>query len=656
MIMLLSCLMISFLAAPPAVDAASGPPLVYSEEESLQLNAPGNVFDAGASIRIPVPQAVRERAARMAFLDEQGAPMAEAAIEDGVAVLPESPGIGWYQAVFLDSAGEALGWSTAAVLEPLAGGIVQDTLVGLDVALSWIPPDNPEARRNMARIAALSGAGWVRDRLRWRDIMPEPEHIVETSKYDESAWVQSAFGQGVLQVFHDLPKWGRDSEGVPDLRVAHAFCRDMARRFGDHVPAWEPWNEANAHNFGGWPIGLMCAWQKAAYWGFKEGRPQTIVCWHPIAGVNTPALARGIIENKTWPYFDVYTIHSYDWCHDYTRLWEHARAAAAGRPIWVTESDRGLSSPDSMPHGEIPLGDAVLKAQFIAQEYALAAAAGAERCFHFILGQYMEEHGGNRIQFGLLRADMTPRPGYVALSNLGRRLRGLRCIGAWSPDGQPNTHVVAFRDAARDVLAVWAEEPVDWHARGRCEAPWPLPAALGAPAACHDLFGRSIAPPDMAQSAAVFLSYPAGAAEKLPLTPPPKTPWRDGEPCPVVLQPHMPEAVVQRETVGWTDEHDLHVKAGTPAPFQIYAYHFGAESAEGALRGEALPDGWTMTPSEMPLVLQPGARVMSEFLLHPPAAPPPEPDDGWWVRVHGDFAKQGESVAAIRVRLQPAAS
>ena len=636
-----------------SADAETPPPVVHTLEEAVRLPAPGNVFLTGNPVRIPVPAAMAG-AAGAVLLDDAGREVATGAVTDGVLKPEPAPGIGWYQVVFRDADGQPLGWTTAAVLEPLPDPPPQDSPVALDVALSWVAPDAPEAWRAMTQIAALAGVRWVRDRLRWREVEPEEGHPAESTRYDETADLQREAGLKLLQVFHDMPPRVRDADGVPDLRKLHAFCRLAAARFGARVPAWEPWNEANAQSFGGWPGSDICAWQKAAFLGFKAGRPETLVFWQPIAGVNTPGLVRSVLENETWPYYDVYAIHSYDWCHDYDRLWAGARDAASGRPIWVTESDRGIASPPDMPHLDLPPADAVLKAQFVVQEYAQALAAGAEKCFHFILGQYKEEHGGNRIQFGLLREDMTPRPGYVALAHLGRRLAGTHCLGAWTPPGQPDTRVVAFRSPEganpHDVLVVWAERPVDWAERGKCEAPWPLPDDFAPDAVCHDYLGRAVQRPGRAVSAPVFLSCPRGAADALPLTPPPAAPRREGKPLPVVLQISLPGAEVVRNTLGWTDEHDYALPAGKPAPVRVYAYNFGDTVFEGELRAESLPEGWTLTPATLPLRVEPGGHVPLDATLTLPEAPIEEPEGGHWIKLRAGTTQGPTAAARILVK------
>lgn len=651
----------------PLVPAAAEtpPPVVYTLEEAVRLPAPGNIFLIGDAVRVPVPAAVAG-AADAVLLDDAGRKVATGTVTDGVLTPEPAPGVGWYQVVFRDADANPLGWTTAAVLEPLLSPPPQDSPVALDVALSWVAPDAPEAWRAMTHIAALAGVRWVRDRLRWRELENGGVPYPATTRYDETATLQSKAGLKLLQVFHDMPPQVRDADGVPDLRELHAFCRRAADRFGARVPAWEPWNEANAKSFGGWPGSDICAWQKAAFLGFKASRLEPTVLWQPIAGVNTPGLVRSVLENETWPYFDVYAIHSYDWCHDYDRLWAGALDAASGRRIWVTESDRGIASPPGMPHLDLPPADAVLKAQFVVQQYAQALAAGAEKCFHFILGQYKEEHGGNRIQFGLLREDMTPRPGYVALAHLGRRLAGKKCLGAWTPPGQPDTRVVAFRSPEgadpHDVVVVWAERPVDWAERGKCEAPWPLPADFAPDAVCHDYLGRAVPRPDRAVSAPVFLTVPriaapgvprgAAGAGTLPLTPPPRPSRRGGgpSPLPVVLQLSLPGAEVVRNTLGWTDEHDFALPAGKPAPIRIHAYNFGDKDFEGELRAESLPEGWALTPDTIPLRVAPGERIPLDATLTLPEAPIEEPEGGHWIKLRAGTAQGPTAAARVLVK------
>ena len=201
--------------------------------------------------------------------------------------------------------------------------------------------------RSLANLAALAGVSWVRDRLRWREIQPQAGALKPPpTTYDSSADAQRAAGLQVLQVFHDTPPWAQtEAEAggrfATDLRRVYELGRALAVRFKGRVAAWEPWNEANVATFGAHTVDQMCSWQKAAWLGFKAGDPEVIVGWNATAAVPTPAHTEGVLANETWPYFDTYNIHTYDWSHAYADLWKPAREAAAGRPLWITEADRG---------------------------------------------------------------------------------------------------------------------------------------------------------------------------------------------------------------------------------------------------------------------------------------------------------------------------
>jgi hypothetical protein len=198
--------------------------------------------------------------------------------------------------------------------------------------------------------------------------------------------------------------------------------------------------------------------------------------------------------------------------------------AASGRPIWVTEADRGISYETSEPWFDLSLENQRHKAEYLAQSYAMSLFAGAVRHFHFILGHYTEHR--NAIQFGLLRLDMTPNLGYSALAAVGRFLAGAKCLGRLEWENKPDAHVYAFRarpdGIERDVLVAWAEKEVDWPERGKTTVEWPLPGNLPLQG-IYDHLGRKLEGkiPERLRSAALFILLPMGGADSLPLEKPP---------------------------------------------------------------------------------------------------------------------------------------
>jgi len=634
--------------ASPVLEA----PAVLREAPRPAPDHPGNVFLQGETVEVLIPLGLQERVARWRALDDGLAVVAQGRVDAGGRCRAGDLGVGWYRIEFLNGDGARLGFTTAAVLAPLAAPVPQDSPVCVDGALAWHEDEDPEAWRDFAQLAALAGVNWIRDRLDWRTVQTGPGEYVDDTKYDTVADIQATHGLKVLQVFHRTPKWAagpdRGTGHFPaDLRLAYRFCKAMAGRFRGQVQAWEPWNEANARSFGGHPIDTMCSYQKAAYLGFKAGAPEVAVGWNPIGGINTPALAEGILANQTWPYYDTYNFHSYDWPHAYEQLWGPARDAACGRPIWVTECDRGMKAEGGPAPGDFTHEFALRKAELMAHSYANSLFAGATRHFHFLLRHYQEI----TVQFGLLREDRTPRLSYVALAALGRLLAGARCLGRWEMADRPDVFVYAFRaqpaGIERDVLVVWAEKRAEWAGRGEHRVPWPLPDGLRVDSA-FDYLGRPLggSVPDALTPAAVFLLLPPGEAGKLRLRTVPLAPYRPGRPSPVVLQLEMPGRSPLYRKEAWTEEHERSVEAGAEAELQVTAYNLSDDPVEGTLAGDA-PAGWKISPNRWDLALEPMERRALRAQLPVPATATEGPDH--WITFRGDFGEAGQPVLSFRV-------
>lgn len=620
---------------------------------------PGNVFLEGEAVSIPIPEGLPAGAARWRLLDDRSLPVQQGELPSAAAAGRErlalgQLAVGWYRVEFGATGREADVWTTLAVLRRLRAPVPLDSPISVDSATAWFAGNDVAQQGRLANLAALAGMNWVRDRLRWRDVQPGPGPLTPPpTTYDTSAAVQREAGLQVLQVFHDTPPWAQGAEQAsgrfaPDLRHVYELSRQLAIRFKGRVTAWEPWNEANIATFGGHTVDQMCSWQKAAWLGFKAGDPTVIVGWNASAAVPTPAQTEGVLANETWPYFDTYNIHSYDWAHDYPTLWQPARAAAAGRPLWITEADRGTPHLKNAPWFEQAPQLERRKAEYLAQAYANSRFAGAQQHFHFILGNYQEPNG---VQFGLLRLDLTPRPAYVALAAVGRCLAGARVLGRWQPGD--NVNVVAFRarpdGRQRDVLVVWTEQEGDWAERGKATAPWKPPTGLAVEEVV-DYLGRSQGTnfPTPLTSAPVFVFLPAGQADTLPLEKPPAlSEWRAGEPSPVVLQLSLPPDKVRKvEDLPWSGGYTYRAVAGTPLDLKLHLYNFSSNAATARLEILRQPPDWktTLRHTEVRLPGMERAAITGALEISQSAGS----RDGW-VTVRADCGPLGPPVLAFRV-------
>jgi hypothetical protein len=619
---------------------------------------PGNVYLEGEDVGVALPEGARADLVRWQARDDAGAVIASGALGDderaGRRKLALGKlGIGWYRIELIDARGEVGALTSAAVLARLRAPTPQDSPVCVDSATSWFAHGDPTNQGRLSSLAALAGVNWVRDRLRWREIQPGPSEFAAHTTYDAAAACQAEAGLKVLQVFHDTPEWARDGaergKFPRDLRRVYRFCAAMSARFRGKVQAWEPWNEANVESFGGHTVDEMCAFQKAAWLGFKAGDPSVTVGWNASAAVPSDAQADGVIANETWPYFDTYNIHTYDWPHGYPELWAPARRAACGRPLWITESDRGYRHLGNAPWCDLAPEGEQRKAELMAQEYALSLYAGAVRHFHFILGNYQES--GNGVQFGLLRLDRTPRPAYVALAAVGRFLAGARCLGRVRPEN--DAHVYAFRarpdGIERDVLVAWAEREVDWPERGKTVRRWPLPAALRIEGV-YDYLGRmrECAAPAELGAAPLFVLLPPGESAKLALERVEVSPPRAGTPSSVVLQAIVATARKRVQDRPWSEGFAYGCEPGKAMAVSVRVYNFGAAEARGALVRENVPQGCALTLEREEIAVEPGGCVEIAGMLTVAENAVASPA-GATFSIRGEFGEAGKPVIAFRV-------
>lgn len=626
--------------------------MAFSQETPKTANVPagkhpGNVFVLGEEVTVKIPTGLSPEAVQWQTLDDRRNVVGRGTLarinqntEQTIKI--NNLGIGWYRIEFLDSAGKIIGWTTAAVLARLAEPISQDSPVCVDSATSWFASNDPARQERFAQLAAIAGANWIRDRISWGGAEIGPGKFSENTTYDTAASIHPRYGLKVLQVFHDTPGWATDKQldgerasgRFPrDLRVLYRFCKAMAQRYKGRVLAWEPWNEANITVFGGHTIDEMCTHQKAAYLGFKAGNPDVTVCWNVYAGAGTPLHTEGVIANEAWPYFETYNIHSYNTPDDYANVFAPAREAACGRPIWLTECGTLTLWQTERPWCELSAEDELRQARFITQSYASSLFAGVSRHFFFILGNYAE----NEKQFGILRHDQTPRPGYVALAAIGRFLAGATCIGRWLPKDNPSLRIYAFRSRPdgkqQDVLIIWAKQPT------KCS----LPEGLSIEA-IYDYLGRPIGGkmPEEINSPAIFALLPKGDAQKLPLESPlPCSGSRGGRASPVVLQIQMPHTATNLE-------QQAHTLAADETNIEMFVYNFIDTAVSGTITIENIPDSYKLTPDRWEITVEPMELKRIDSHINISKGGDKSAETGW-IKLRGDFGKAGQPALAFRL-------
>jgi hypothetical protein len=611
---------------------------------------PGNVSLEGETVSVALPEAFAP-AVRWEAVGLEGQRVAQGECRGGAGKieLGRAP-VGWYRIDGLDASGKRVAWTTAAVLKKLAAPVPSGSPVRIDTANAWFthtgkPDGDRKKMEAFASLAALAGVSGARDRLTWGELEPAPGSFKEATRYDDSARILRGAGLEVLQVFHSTPAWaqtplledGNAFKRFPrDLRDAYRFCQAMAGRFKGAVQAWEPWNEANIPGFGGQLIDEMCALQKASYLGFKAGDPDVTVCWNVYAGSGSKLHAQGVVDNVSWPYYDTYNNHTYSGVEQYAKEFETAREGACGRPLWISEC--GVHVRWDGERGELPEGEEVRQARFVPKSYASSLFAGVSRHYFFILGNYCE----GQIQFGLLRHDLTPRRGYLALAAVGRLLAGAQPLGCMTNGA---ARVYAFRarpdGEPRDVLVAWNDGKTESRDDGMGES------RNVEIETAYDVYGRVLTDWDFRQlgESPVFLVLPVGGGERFakekPLGVAPE-PERLA-PSPVVMQALMLQARSR------LDIQAYEIGLGAEETVPVAVYNFSGTTVRGKLAVLDTPAGWKVSLPVERLELRPMERqVVALKALIPPQAGRGA-IFGSAVRVSGDFGPAGKPALAFRL-------
>ena len=336
--------------------------------------------------------------------------------------------------------------------------------------------------------------------------------------------------------------------------------------------------------------------------------------------------------NQAWPYFDTFNLHHYAPFEDYPKLYADFRAVSAGKPLWVSECALPVPWSGDEKLKEPTDADLRVQSERVAKTFACALHEGAAEIFYFMLPHYVE----GQTQFGLLRPDLTPRPGYVALAAVGRFLADAAPLGQWRSDNA-RLRAYLFRakpdGLSRNVLVAWATA-------GQASL-----SLTGIPESVFDHLGRAGTPSSTLalSTAPIFAILPEGAAGPLELRPPPQTPERlPGTASPVVMQAAWPE---ERIVLSKSAYRLSSVKRES---IPLFLYNFSDSPVSGSV-SVAVPDGWE-TGRHDKVEIAPQSRVELSLELDCRKGAPKFLET---VRVIGSFGSAGDAVLSMRVIPEP---
>ncbi len=594
---------------------------------------PGNIFLEGQQVMVDVPVAANVPAGgdgqQWALLDYDNNVLREGRADDNgradLGVLP----VGFYE---LRSKSDPNRKTTIGVLARLRVPTPLTSPICLDVAMSWeFKPEKFEGRGmfdQASNFAALAGINRIRDRYSWGQSQQsgdEPMEIPE--RYMRAAVAQRAAGLQVLTVWHDAPPWAAPHKlrFPTDLRDAYTFSRQFAAGFRGLLTSVEPWNEPDIDIFGGHTGAEIAAYQKACYLGLKATSPELIVCM-AVPSRHRETTLQDFAANNPWAYMETANLHHYREASRLPAIYEPHRAASGGRPLWVTEASIGV--PADKETGEPSPADMRTQAERIPRVYAWSIYEGCQSVFYFILGDF--HHGDQK---GVLRADMTPRPAYLALAASGRLLADARPLGRLKA-GAPgiNGVVLAARPDGhdREVLVIW----------GSAHNDFVLPVE---PEAVYDHIGRLV--PVSGRTVAVrgetvMAILPVGTHEAMELVPPPPMPeWIAGKASPIILQPTWNPELID------IDQSAFRIRDDAAEEITVFVYNLSEQLRQGRLKIETTSgirarlspqrvvlDAWDRQPLTVTVERVPGATSTVET-----------------ISIEGDFGEGERPVASFRV-------
>lgn len=588
---------------------------------------PGNIFLRGEDVSLPRP--ARENTAGWICLDYEQKVIAQG--KEAVAKLGALP-VGYYEVWSTDAANKRLTKITIGVIESLKAPTPLDSPIGVDIATGWFyQPHNgqPSRVKEAANQAALAGINWGRDRLSWGVMEPQRSQFATDTIYDETAREQAAAGLQVLQVFHSSPAWANpDSKRMPlDLRDGYNLLKTLSARWRGQVRAWEPWNEADISGFGGHSGLEIATFQKAAYWAVRSGNPEAIVCQNVFAQPSHTGVLGNFIENEPAAYFDTFNFHHYTDPKSYAVSYDAMRAAAEGKPLWVSEAGTHIPWEGDEKEQEPTWENQQKQARFVTECFANSIANGSRATFFFLLPHYVE--GGT--QFGLTHRDMTPRPAYLALAAAGRFLAGARPLGqlAESQKDAPALVFEAMPDGKRQIVIVLLG------GKNRL-------VNIGITPQIFDFLGRPFPPNStvpVAEGPLYMVLPPHAMFNLIPTSK--NGPRRATKPCPVVLQP-LPENARLR-----LGDSSYRLATGEVYDMPFFVYNFGPQPITTTVIPEAPPQLKVEILSE-PLTIQPLERRELKVRISHDGPMSIEPVVA---RFRANCGAAGQAVAAVRFSL-----
>ncbi|MGI5924318.1 MAG: hypothetical protein ACOX9E_10275 [Lentisphaeria bacterium] len=366
-------------------------------------------------------------------------------------------------------------YSFVVVIDPARRPKTHHSFFGTDSAQSWLarrghfacPWYDGDSFKLVSELIYRAGVPHVRERLSWPEVNPSPGEY-DYGHYFYNAELLHERGILISGMFHNAPTWADRKIKLPmNLREVYIFCKKTAEVFGERMGNWEYWNEQDI------AFAPEAAWDyaasmKAAYLGFKAGRPDMPVAIGALCRPDRNAYDYCLFANDIAKYTDIMNFHTYAGLASYPKIFAEMRRfmaeqGIADRPLWLTEcgtNAEGHATADSNKKEfkkHTPEQEMII-AEFLPKSQILLMLEGIARNYFFVFPPYNERSGHK--DWGLMRRDGTVKPGYAAFATITAQLLEATLLGEINTNEQTRAFLFQQPDNTQ-TLVFWSKSAVD---------------------------------------------------------------------------------------------------------------------------------------------------------------------------------------------------
>ena len=338
----------------------------------------------------------------------------------------------------------------------------EGTPFAMDTSLAWLVA--ADTIPDYARVLALAGVEWARDRYRWNTTNPESgKHDFLAGNYDYTFNELAKYGIKILPLSTHTPNWSKENSAdalSSDILFAYDYAKESGDYFDGLVQAWEMWNEPELSSTRDYETAdRLTALMKALAVGYYDSASKPLVSTPGLA--YPPAhFAELEMRNDIMDFCEIYNYHvhlTYNEHQPVLHLPETppshmnilSQYGADDKLVWLTEA--GTYVPFRAGTSELEYDQQVRYARYLVVSTIESLAAGTDMHYWFVLPYYVE---ANRM-LGTFSRDHTPYSAYSAQAAMTEVVGQGKYLGKLNnlPKG---TDGYLFRNNDKQVAVYWS--------------------------------------------------------------------------------------------------------------------------------------------------------------------------------------------------------